>query len=195
MSELDLSSARLVEGLDRALAWHDELRATVTRLERAFSEGAITPRLGAPWRHFVEGMEDHMRVEEEILFPAIRALAEGRDPGAGDFEGPLHEMQFEVDELATLCDALRAAAPEAGAHEAALLDMLDALDVHADREQNALFPAADRLFRAWKATEAPAPTPVRAPAPTPPASAPAASAPSPHGVLFRVLRRLRERLG
>ncbi|MBK8181018.1 MAG: hemerythrin domain-containing protein, partial [Planctomycetes bacterium] len=126
--------------LDRAIAWHKDLRATITRLDAAFKHWEVSPRLAAPWRHFTEGIQDHLAIEEEVLFPALRALAEGRDPGDADFETPLNEMQFELDELATISDALRNASPEAGELEGDLLTMLDQLDVHGEKEQSVIFP-------------------------------------------------------
>lgn len=198
--------ATFLQSLDRAVAWHKDLRATIARLDAAFTQWQVSPRLAAPWRHFTEGIDDHLKIEEEILFPALRALAEGQDPGHAEFEGPLQEMQFELDELATISDALRNASPEAGELENDLLTMLDQLDVHADKEQNVIFPEGARLLAAWKtAVRAPAPVPapaapVAAPTPAPaPASTPAPQpAPPPpedeHGVLFRVFRRLARRL-
>ncbi len=181
-----------VHSLDRAIAWHKDLRATITRLDAAFKHWEVSPRLAAPWRHFTEGIQDHLKIEEEVLFPALRALAEGRDPGDADFETPLNEMQFELDELATISDALRNASPEAGELEGDLLTMLDQLDVHGEKEQSVIFPEGARLHAAWKARSspavAPAPTPRAAPKPTP--AAPEAE----HGVLFRVFRRLARHL-
>lgn len=187
-----LSTTAFLQSLDRALAWHQELRATIARLDAAFKRWEVSPRLAAPWRHFTEGIDDHLRVEEEILFPALRALAEGRDPGRSDFESPLQEMQFEIDELATISDALRNASPEARELEDDLLTMLDQLDTHAEKEQNILFPEGVRLLAVWKtgapaAKEEPAPQPAAAPRPEPVRVPP----PPEHGMLFRVFRRLR----
>lgn len=179
----------LVQNLDRALAWHQELRATIAKLDAAFKAWEVSPRLAAPWRHFSEGMEDHLRVEEEILFPALRALAEGRDPEQDNFEVPLLEMRYELDELATISDALRSASPEARELEGELLEMLDQLDVHAEKEQNVIVPEGMRLLVAWRTgardAEAPEPAPTRAPPPRD-------TRPEPeHGLLFRLLRRFK----
>ena len=181
-----MSPTDLIHSLDRAIAWHKDLRATIHRLDAAFKAWEVTPRLAAPWRHFTEGIAEHLQVEEEILFPALRALAEGRDPGRADFESPLQEMQYELDELATISDALRNASPEAGELENDLLEMLDQLDVHAGKEQDVIFPAAVHLVAAWKTgvpEEAPAPLPAAEPTPRPRSPEPE------HSVLFRVLRR------
>lgn len=189
-------NAALLHTLDRALAWHQVLRDAMVKLGTAFTSREVSPRLSAPWNHFVAGMHDHLKVEEELLFPAVRALAEGRNPGRTDFEAPLQEMQFEMDEIATIGDALRNAAPEAGDLEADLLEMLDQLDQHAAREQEVIFPAAVRLLAAWR-TGAPGPAAASAdrtaapppPAARPPGPAPRQSAGHEPSLLFRVLRR------
>lgn len=191
------ANATLVQSLDRALAFHGTLRATMSKLDAAFKGWEVSPRLAAPWKHFIEGMHEHLDVEEQILFPALKAIAEGGDPVSDAFEKPLDEMQFELDELATICDALRNASPEARELEGELLDMLDQLDVHAEREQNVIFPAGVKLVEAWKAgAHKAAASPA---APSPAQSAPRPSGPQPrgpaagkdeeHGILFRVIRR------
>ena len=147
---MNAETPALVVGLDRALAYHDQLRATVARLDAAFASRDLTPRLSAPWRHFTEGIVDHMKIEEEILFPALRAIALGQDPGDADFDTPLHEMQNELDELNTILDALRSAAPEAADLELDLLTMLDELEEHARKEEQILQPAAVAMVAAWR---------------------------------------------
>lgn len=187
-----LQAPSVVQILDRALAWHEHLRASIAKFSSAFDAREVSPRLAAPWAHFVEGMTDHMKVEEQVVFPAIRALALGQDPGSRDFEAPLHEMQFELDEIATIADALRSAAQEAMDLEDDLLELLDELDVHAQKEQDVLFPVASQLVVAWKSGAA---TPH--PDPAPQSSARPADEVPPNfpgeqpGLLFRVLRRFR----
>ena len=175
----------LVTSLDRALAFHVRLRETMSTLDAGFLAANVSPRLSAPWRHFREGMAEHLQVEEEILFPALRAISEGRDPGRVDFETPLQEMQFEVDELATICDALRSASSEAGSLEPLLLDMLDQLDVPAARAAVSIFPEGARVVARWKSG---VPEPLPEPAPVEPPPAAHRAAPERPSVLFRVLR-------
>lgn len=188
---------------DRAEAYHKHLQAVLDRLDAAFAARDLTPRLGAPWRHFAEGMRDHMRVEEQVLFPAVRALAALQDPGDADWRTPLAEMQFELDELRTIFDALRSAAPEAGDLEGQLLTLLDELEEHARREEEQLQPAAQELVERWQRMHNAAigqPTTEETDEPAPPPRAPHAHPQAPFtgglggdagdGVLFRVLRRL-----
>ena len=192
-----------VIGADRAEAYHGHLRAEIDRLDAAFSSRDLTPRLSAPWRHFADGLRDHMAVEEQVLFPAIRALAALQDPGEADWRTPLAEMQYELDELRTIFDALRSAAPEAGDLETDLLTLLDALEEHARREEEQLQPAAAELVERWERMRdagAGVPTQAEAHEPPPPRRPAHAHPQAPFtgdlggdagdGVLFRVLRRL-----
>lgn len=187
----------------RAEAYHHHLRQALDRLDAAFAARELTPRLSAPWRHFAEGMRDHMAVEEQILFPAVRALAALSEPGEGDWRTPLAEMQFELDELRTIFDALRSAAPEAGDLEGDLLTLLDDLEEHARREEEQLQPAAAALVERWEREHAAgagqrvrADSPEPAPPPRPVHAHPQApftgdlGGDAGDGVLFRVLRRL-----
>lgn len=193
-------TSTLVRDIDRALHWHNDLRATMARLGAAFATWEVSPRLAAPWRHFTEGMDDHLRIEEEILFPALKALAEGRDPGHLEFETPLNEMQYEIDEIETISDALRAASPEAGELERDLLDLLDQLDVHAEKEQNVIFPAAARLVAAWKTNQNLPKPKAEGVTPAPEHYSERDAEHAPHisadpGILFRVIRRFKGLVG
>lgn len=139
----------VLTALDRALAWHVRLKTFLEAMRTDLAGWEQTPRFAAPWKHFSEGMVDHLRVEEEILFPAIRALAELREPVSNEFEAPLAEMQFELDELRTIADALRNASAEARHREGELLTMLDELEEHASKEESIIFPAATALQERW----------------------------------------------
>lgn len=186
----------LLGALDRAESWHGTLRATIRTLDTAFTAWEVSPRLAAPWRHFTEGIDDHLSVEEQTLFPAIRLLALLQSPGSTDYERPLEEMQFEIDELNTICDALRSAAPEARHLEGALLEMLDQLEVHADKEASLIFPAAQRFHLRWQQVNRPVElepiAPKAAPRPAPEVTPMGdARGPTEHpSVLFRVFRRV-----
>ncbi len=99
----------------------------------------------APFQHLHRTMDDHMMKEETILYPAIIALAEGKESSGCGVAGPINQMLAEHDEIRTLEGALRSASRDAGANEAALLAMLDDLCEHARIEDEELFPAALRL--------------------------------------------------
>lgn len=142
-----------------AARFHARCLERVDALEQAIRDMDTTPRLTAPWGHFVRGLREHFAQEEAVVFPAIRALARGQAPPDEGFAGPLHDLSFELDELRSISDALAAAAPEAGPHEEALLTLLDELEEHARREEQELFPMAMELLARWEAGEASAPGP------------------------------------
>ena len=146
-----------------ALKGHAHLRERIAALDAAIKEGAPGPRLAAPWAHFTREIAHHMEVEEERLFPALIALSKGASHVEEDFAAPLHEMQFEVDEIRTLADAVRVAAPELPLIEVDLVNLMDELEAHAEREEKMLFPAAQALL-AEIDRAAPTMAPARAPA-------------------------------
>ncbi len=166
----------ITQSIDRALGWHRDLSATIRRLDGAFSQWHVGSALGEPWRRFVEAVTDHMRVEEELLFPGLRALAAGEAPAGEGFEAALDEMRHEIAEVAQICGPLRAVSTEAGELEPDLLELLEQIDAHAEREQNLIQPEGARLLAEWRQRQT-HPEPEHAP-------------PTDDGVLFRVLRRL-----
>lgn len=155
-----ISPKPVLDGLDKAIEVHRSLRARLAAVDDAIEAlPDTTPRLLAPWSHFVRGMNAHMQQEEELVFPAVRALALGQTPVEG-FEAPLLEMQYEIDEVRILGDALRNAAPDAGPVEPMLLELLDALEEHARMEEERLFPVAVALLEEWDSDTAATEEPV-----------------------------------
>ncbi len=137
---------RVRDGVAQASAAHRALRGRLIALDRALHAAGLSPRIMAPWSHLVRGMHDHMRCEETVVFPALVALTEGRPPEEPGWEEALHDMRFEADEVATITDATRSAAPDAGPHEDALLALLDELEAHSLAEQEQLYPAVMALL-------------------------------------------------
>lgn len=122
---------------------HVLLRRELPRLAEALA--GAPPRLRVPFQHLRRVMDEHMAKEENILFPAILALARGEAAGGCGVGGPIAQMMAEHDEIRTLEDALRSASREAGPLEPSLLALLDDLGVHAAKEDALLFPAALEL--------------------------------------------------
>jgi regulator of cell morphogenesis and NO signaling len=136
---------------------HDELpalEALATKVRDV--HGERHPEL-AEVQHLVVSLradlEPHLRKEERILFPAIRALADG--PGQfpfGTVRNPIRMMSLEHDGAGALLEALRAetggyAVPGDGcASYRSLYERLEALEAdthrHIHLENNVLFPAA-----------------------------------------------------
>jgi regulator of cell morphogenesis and NO signaling len=124
---------------------HAYLRLHMPRLERAFQEARVSPELLRPWRDLVFTMVEHMHKEEEILFPAIQAVARG-EPEMW-IEGPMAMMESEHDEIRRIEDELRTRSRLAGPLERDLVELLDDLAEHARKEDEELFPAARAALR------------------------------------------------
>lgn len=145
--------------------YHDRLREALPRLAEmaarvARVHGAKAPRLldrlEAIVGELAADLGQHMRKEEEVLFPAIRALASGTAPVMSvPLDSPILVMMREHDlagellaELRTITDGYTP--PEwACATSRALYTGLEELEremhVHVHLENNVLFPAALRL--------------------------------------------------
>lgn len=175
-ADVDVSAHPIVGACHGAMGAHVRIRTTVQSLHDDFAQRDLTKRLSAPWAHFIKGIEEHMKEEEEILFPALLALAEGKEPASDEFLEHLAEMEYERGQVQTIADALRNAAPEAGDREADLLELLDLLDLHAMREEEELYPRGMELVDAWKKRKAAAAPPAAPRVVTPAASAHQASA-------------------
>jgi|GEM_PF-3360358 len=192
----------LVRALCDALeAAHGVLRDRLTDLDGRIQAAAPDPRLAAPWAHFIRGLRAHLAEEELVLFPALRSLARGVPVADPAFRSLLAELGQELDEIATISDALRNAARDAGPLEADILALLDELETHARREQDELLPAALDLLAAAPAMPSAAADASAADASAPsssPSSSPVASppfAPRPQGsVLRRTAHKLRDLL-
>ena len=175
-----MSHPTLAERCAHAAAWHEDARQTLAFLDPLVRQSTQGVRLIAPWDHFVRGIRGHFAEEEQVLFPALIAVGRGEPPPGGPWRGLLAELERELDEVRTIADALRNAARDAGDLERPLLDLLDALEAHAEEESAVLHPAA------LAALAAPA---ARAAAPAPPT--PTTDTPARDGILRRTARRLR----
>jgi regulator of cell morphogenesis and NO signaling len=117
----------------------------------------LFPVLTGLWRRFAQEFETHMRQEEDVLFPAIRAAEGGRTSGfrCGNLDAPvlraewMHDEQWE--ELAQMRRVGGGYVPPAGADETweALYVALDAferdLHEHVHIENDVLFPRVRAL--------------------------------------------------
>ncbi|MGH9309736.1 MAG: iron-sulfur cluster repair di-iron protein [Vicinamibacterales bacterium] len=141
--------------------YHDSLREELPRLESmavrvARVHGAKGPRLvrlEAIVTQLSADLQAHMRKEEMVLFPAIRALARGRD-GANWIAQPIAVMEHEHDHAGALLSEIRAltdgyAAPEWACETFrslyhGLAELESTMHVHVHLENNVLFPRAER---------------------------------------------------
>jgi regulator of cell morphogenesis and NO signaling len=143
---------------------HRYLHQELPRLD-ALSEKVLTvhgcrhPELNDVRRLVAEiraDLEPHLMKEERVLFPAIRAVAQGhRDFPFGSIANPIRMMGIDHDRAGELLAELRAATagdamPADGcASYRSLYERLEALELdthlHVHKENNVLFPAALRL--------------------------------------------------
>lgn len=135
---------RLLQLVDKVARAHGEAHPELEDVRTTFAALA-------------DDLELHMAKEEQVLFPACLALAEGAD-GAfpfGSVENPIRLMLHEHDEVAAGLARLRATTndyePPADACNSyrAMLDRLETLETdthrHVHEENNILFPRAVAL--------------------------------------------------
>lgn len=142
--------------------YHDSLCEELPRLQGMASKvarvhGAKTPsfiRIAEIVEEFSAELVAHMRKEETVLFPVIRAIEEGRADAAW-IKAPVSVMEREHDHAGALLDDLRELTcgytPPDGACATtrALYQGLEELErsmhVHVHLENNVLFPRALHL--------------------------------------------------
>lgn len=141
---------------------HTFLRQELPRLhmmaERvAHVHGGHTPSLATIFEVF-QGMEEelmsHMAKEEQVLFPAIRALEAGQ-PSFGPLDGPIACMRHEHEDAGAALAEMRALSHDYSppmeacntyrALFAGLQDLEEDLHRHIHLENSILFPAAQQL--------------------------------------------------
>ncbi|RIL08193.1 MAG: hypothetical protein DCC71_00120 [Proteobacteria bacterium] len=126
-----------VLGLD-----HRRLDAVLSAAKQALHAGDVA-RGAERFAAFRAGLERHIAVEEEILFPAFEA-ATGMAQG-----GPTHVMRLEHRELRALMAEIGSALE--GALDGPLTTPLAALTAriyaHNGKEERILYPAIDQIAR------------------------------------------------
>ena len=145
--------------------YHAKLRGEMPRLEamaakvrRAHGMKAshLLRRLEAIVLELSADLQDHMRKEEAILFPAIKAVEAGERPRLPvGLASPIAVMESEHDHAGALLLELRAitngytppdwACPTTRALYSGLAELEHDMHVHVHLENNVLFPGAIRL--------------------------------------------------
>jgi regulator of cell morphogenesis and NO signaling len=141
---------------------HDVLREELPRLERMAAKAVKIHGSREPYLKDVADvvgelsadLNDHMRKEELVLFPAIRAIERGHACPAGWIVAPMTAMEQEHDRAGELLAELRGLT---SAYEApgwacetvralyrGLEDLEAGMHVHVDLENTVLFPRALR---------------------------------------------------
>ena len=108
------------------------------------AEAGDADAVNESWRSFQSGLLKHLRMEEEVLFPAFEQ-ATGMTEG-----GPTFMMRSEHDQMRGLLEQMGAAAI-GGAHDE-LIDLGDTLlmliQQHNQKEEHMLYPMAERALAA-----------------------------------------------
>jgi hemerythrin-like domain-containing protein len=106
----------------------------------AAAEAGDADAVKESWRTFQSGLLKHLRMEEDVLFPAFEQ-ATGMTDG-----GPTFVMRSEHDQMRGLLEQMDAAA--AGDDHQELVDLGDTLlmliQQHNQKEENMLYPMAER---------------------------------------------------
>lgn len=162
----DLSPSELVDHIVET--HHGFLRCELPRLHAmakrvAQVHGGHTPSLIEVFEVF-EGLfvelDSHMMKEEQVLFPAIKALVGDGEPSqtfAGPLDGPISMMRHEHDDAGAALARLRELTnghqpPEDACNTyralfAGLADLEEDLHRHIHLENSVLFPAAEVLAK------------------------------------------------
>jgi regulator of cell morphogenesis and NO signaling len=141
-------------------AYHDVLREELSRLESMAakvsrvhgSRASHLSRLEAIVSELSAEIRSHMRKEEMVLFPAIRAIESGRGRPAVPIAAPIAVMEGEHDHAGALLAELRSitggyvapswACETFRALYHGLSELEAAMHVHVHLENNILFPRA-----------------------------------------------------
>jgi regulator of cell morphogenesis and NO signaling len=142
--------------------YHDALREELPRLEAMAAKvsrvhgtkAAHLPRLEAIVNELSAELRRHMRKEEMVLFPAIRAIEAGTPTGV-PISAPIGMMEHEHDQAGTQLAELRAITDAYSAPDWAcqtfralyhgLSELESTMHVHVHLENNVLFPRALRI--------------------------------------------------
>jgi len=155
-TETDWTTAPLTELIDHIVSvHHDYLKREmprITGLLAAAMPHAETREIRRVWRAFVEEMEAHLWKEEQILFPMVRALCDGRAAAAshcGGVQNPLRVMVMEHDSADRALQALHRITsgyrvptdrPDLGVLYLALDQLSQDVYTHMHKENDILFP-------------------------------------------------------
>lgn len=123
------------------LGWdHDRLDALLSEVRRMAGDGELE-RASATYAEFLAGLERHIRLEEDVLFPLF-------EQHTGMAMGPTEVMRREHRVIERALEAMReglAGGRPAGFEEGH--DLLQrALPDHNTKEEHVLYPMIDRLL-------------------------------------------------
>lgn len=169
VEETDWNRTSLTELADHIEETHHTfLRVELPRLTQLIDKvvnahGGRHPELiqvRSIFQDFRNELESHMMKEEQVLFPAIRAMESSEQPPAfpfGSVENPIRMMEHEHDDAGNALKAMREltndwepprdACPTFRVMLSTLADLEQDLHQHIHKENNILFPRAQELER------------------------------------------------
>jgi iron-sulfur cluster repair protein YtfE (RIC family) len=125
------------------LGWdHDRLDALLADVTRMVDDGELE-RAEYSYGDFQQGLERHIRIEEDVLFPVF-------EQKTGMTHGPTEVMRREHQIIKEAMQLMReglAAGKGAAFHEGREL-LEEALPSHNHKEEHVLYPTIDRLLAA-----------------------------------------------
>ncbi len=132
---------RAFTGVNEYLSWdHHRLDAILADVTRMVDDGELE-RAEHTYLEFHEGLQRHIRLEEEILFPVF-------EQKTGLVRGPTEVMRQEHRTIKEAMEIMReglAAAKGGAFHEGRQL-LEEALPSHNHKEEHVLYPTIDRLL-------------------------------------------------
>ncbi len=99
------------------------------------------PQAESAHQRFIDAMEQHLKAEEELLFPAF-------EEASGNSMGPTAVMRHEHEQMRALFAQMGQALGEQGAEDylGASETLLILMQQHNAKEEQILYPMFDRLF-------------------------------------------------
>ncbi len=116
---------------------HQELINLIGELEAADDETETGPRDTENFNRLNEAIKLHIRMEEEVFYPAMEELEETRDLTREAFKE--HQM---VDHLLAQLSTM---SPNEEEFQDTLSELRDAIERHIEEEEGELFPKAEEL--------------------------------------------------
>ncbi len=134
------ASATMFDTVTEYLSWdHDRLDALLQSV-RTWVEGGKWEHAQRTFAEFDRGLDRHIRLEEEILFP----LFEARTGMTGPTTVMREEHQLIRGALAVLAAAIGKA--DASGFHAGLAALASVLPPHNEKEEAVLYPTTDRVL-------------------------------------------------
>ena len=130
--------------MDYLQADHRRLDGLMEECKSQMETGDTTGAAGT-FASFREGLDRHIRIEEEMVFPEFEAAS-----GLGPAGGPTGVMRYEHAEIRRLLEAvhdlLTGAAPSAAEFEQLTGSLVALLHEHNQKEERILYPTTDQML-------------------------------------------------